>query len=301
MMAVNALRMAAVQALMGATSAGEFIFDSVVNPRELMQDEAHPVVCIYTDEGTMDLVAAMEFLTPETHTVSLSFEMFVGRGVLVTAGDGAGTVQLKFEDTDANQETYLRCLAYEILRALSASTPWAECFRSFIFRPAKDGLSEWNRGADADKGRRFALQRIVYKLEAIAEPVPGAPLNHVYDNFLTLLAQVPELADQAAFLREFITSPAVPSWEQIRRQLGMSMQELRAIGIAPVLAEETGEAPLASKITVGDERGTLDVAETTTLTEDGGVPVPLEKEVPTPEDPDQYIIEDISAHQHVAP
>lgn len=301
MMAVNALRMAAVQALMGTTSAEDFIFDSWVDPRELMQDDAHPVVCVYTDDGMMDIASATEFLTPDTSKVSLSFEMFVGRGVLVTAGDGAGTVQVDFTNTDANQETYLRCLAYEIVRALSASTPWADCFRSFIFRPSKDEWSTWNRGADADKGRRFALQRVVYKLETIAEPIPGAPLNQTYDNFLTLLAQVPELADQAAFLREFITSPAVPSWEQIRRQLGMSMQELRAIGIAPVLAEETGEAPLASTITVIDERGTLDVAETTTLTEDGGAPVPLEKEEPTPEDPDQYIIEDISAHQHVAP
>jgi hypothetical protein len=56
---------------------------------------------------------------------------------------------------------------------------WPDLWRQIWGRHAKTGLTEWDRGESADKGVRLAVLRIMYRLELMDEPTPGAPLTEL--------------------------------------------------------------------------------------------------------------------------
>lgn len=259
---VNALRICAVKALTGVTSVGDYVFDSVIDPRDLLSDEAMPVICVYADYGHRD-VEGLDMFSPKEHTVYLSFEMSVARAVTVSAGENDEQVEFEFAATDGGQETFLRCLAYEVERALLSETPWASMFRRVAFRasPAENEKWKWDRGSSAENGRRFAILRSTLNIDVISEPVPGCPLTRIWSDLFELFAADDEVAQMGEYMRALIESPAVPSWRQAQRALGLTDEGVRALGIAPVDETETGEAALATEGVITDMDGLIEVHE----------------------------------------
>ena len=87
----------------------------------------------------------------------------------------AGETEIRIPASDEGNEIYLRSLAYEVEKILlSEQSTWPELFRRLWFRASDQDFCEWDRGAIADKGRRQALLRAIYKVETIADPTPGA-------------------------------------------------------------------------------------------------------------------------------
>lgn len=244
-LAALALRICAVKALDGATSAGARVYDSDVDPRDLAADEAAPAILVYTDTGKID-VDGFD-LASAARVVDLTIDTMVARRVTVAAGTDDERATYACADTDAGHEVYLGTLAWEVERALLAATPWAELFRSLVYRASHDSLSEFDRGATAEKGRRFALRRTVYRIETIGEPIAGAALTPMWDEILSAFEADAELADLGAYLRALITSPAAPDWLQAKQALGLSLGGIRAIGLAPVFETATEPAPAATE------------------------------------------------------
>lgn len=275
-LAVLALRICAVKALTGATSVGARVYDSDVDPRDLSADEASPVIVVYADTGKMN-IDGLDLLGC-THTVELVIDSFVARQVSVAAGEGEDRVTYQCPPTDAGHELYLGALGFEITRALLGSSGWADLWRRFAFRASASELSEWDRGAHAEKGVRFAVRRTLYRIETMADPVPGAALPPLWADFVAACEADDELAELGAYLRALITLPAAPDWRQAQQALGLGLAGVRGIGLAPEFETATEPAPALAEGAVED----TDRDEAVTVTDDtatigpvGGTAVPI--------------------------
>jgi len=255
-LAVAAIKIAALRSLKGSTSAGQAVFDSAVEPFDALRDKGAPVIVIYCDSGKRQVTGRDLFSAPQV--IELSIDLFVAQAVSVDAGE----TEIRIPASDEGNEVYLRSLAYEVEKVLLAETSiWPALFRRLWFRTGPQDFCEWDRGAIADKGRRLALLRAIYKVEPIAEPVPGAEPTGVWADLLTTMEADAELADIARYWRQLIAGTVTPDWQQARIALGVTT--VRSIGLGPVLdqpAPDENAAPLASA-TLAFPGGTFEADE----------------------------------------
>jgi hypothetical protein len=76
-----------------------------------------------------------------------------------------------------------------------------ELFRGLWFRASDRDLCEWDHGAVADKGRCQALLRAIYKVDTIADPIPGTEPEGVWAELLAAMEADEELSDLARYWR----------------------------------------------------------------------------------------------------
>jgi hypothetical protein len=240
-LAVAAIKIAAVRSLKGRTSAGDAVFDSVVEPFDALRDHGAPVVVVYCDTGKRHVDGADLFGTGQV--IELSFDMFVAQAVTVDAGE----TEIRIPASDEGHEVYLRSLAYEVEKVLLADrSAWPDLFRRLWFRASTHEFCEWDRGAIAEKGRRQALLRVAYKLGTIPDPVPGAEPEGVWADLLAVMEADGELADLARYWRELIAGTATPDWQQVQAALGLSSASRRALGLGPQLSGDASASGAAS-------------------------------------------------------
>jgi hypothetical protein len=249
-LAVAAIKIAALRSLRGRTSAGQAVFDSAVEPFDALRDNGAPVVVIYCDSGRRDVQGRDLFSARQV--IDLAFDMFVAQAVTVDAGE----TEIRIPASDEGNEIYLRSLAYEVEKVLlSEQSTWPELFRGLWFRASDRDLCEWDRGAIADKGRRQALLRAIYKVETIADPTPGAEPEGVWADLLAAMEADEELSDLARYWRQLIAGTIVPEWRQAQAVLGLTLAGIRGIGIAPQDDTEVAEAAPAAEIDVSMDDG----------------------------------------------
>jgi hypothetical protein len=231
-LAVAAIKITALRSLKGRTSVGEAVFDSAVEPFDALRDQGAPVIVIYCDSGKRQVTGRELFSAPQV--IELSVDMFVAQAVTVDAGE----TEIRIPASDEGNEVYLRSLAYEVEKVLLAETSvWPALFRRLWFRSGPQDFCEWDRGAIADKGRRQALLRAVYKVEPIAEPIPGAEPAGVWADLLTTMEADVELADMARYWRQLIAGTVIPDWQQARVALGLT--GIRGIGLGQIVEDPT--------------------------------------------------------------
>ena len=266
-LAVAAFRICTVKALDGLTSAGDRVFDSVVDPRDLLGERAEPAIVVYIDAGKRNIQGRELFGAP--HTVELTIDSFIARAVAAKAGAGEEQVEFEFAAVDAAYDNYLRCLAYECEKTLIAGDgPWSKLWLQFLARASEQELTDWNRGADASKGLRFAFLRNVYRFEIIDDPTPGQALPPLWDEFLTAVEADQEFTQDGknlgAYMRKLITSPTAPTWRAAQSELGLIDGVPVAIGIGeqlspgdvvnpPALAEVDVEDKDTAEVILGDD------------------------------------------------
>jgi hypothetical protein len=249
-LAVAAIKIAALRSLKGRTSAGGAVFDSAVEPFDALRDLGAPVVVIYCDAGKRDVQGRDLFGARQV--IDLAFDMFVAQAVTVDAGE----TEIRIPASDEGNEIYLRSLAYEVEKVLlSEQSTWPELFRGLWFRASDRDLCEWDRGAIADRGRRQALLRAIYKVETIADPTPGAEPEGVWADLLAAMEADEELSDLARYWRQLIAGTIVPEWRQAQAALGLTRAGVRGIGVAPEDDTETAEAAVAAEIAASSEDG----------------------------------------------
>lgn len=249
-LAVAALRILTVKALEGATSAGAQVFDSAVDPRDLIGDRPQPTIVVYADGGKMRF--AGRDLTAPDHVVDLTIEMFIARATRVVATDGEEEIEIEYPATDAAFENRLRRLCYEIMSVLSGGAgPWAELWCRFAPRMAETE-SEWDRGADAKNGRRFNFIRLTLRVETLADPVrgDGTPITEgAWHHLLATMEADVELSDLAKDWRALITTPDLVSWRRAQAALGLTYDEVKGIGLAPLLDHQQTPGSDAAALT----------------------------------------------------
>jgi hypothetical protein len=251
-LAVAALRILTVKALEGATSAGAQVFDSAVDPRDLIGDRPQPTIVVYADGGKLRFTG--RDLGAADHVVDLTIEMFIARATRVAATDGEDEIEIEYPATDAAFENRLRRLCYEILSVLSGgSGAWPELWRRFAVRMA-EADSEWDRGADAKNGRRFNFLRLTLRVEVLADPVRGGcpPLpGGAWYALLAAMEADAELADLAKDWRALITTPDLAAWRRAQADLGLTYDEVKGIGLAPLLDHQATPDSDAAGLTGG--------------------------------------------------
>jgi len=227
-LAVAAIKIAAVRSLKGRTSVGNAVFDSAVEPFDGLRNEGAPVIVVYCDNGKREVEGRELFGARQV--IELSLDMFVARAVTVDAGE----MEIQIPASDEGNELYLRSLAYELEKVLLADpSPWPELFRRLWFRASAQDFCEWDRGAIADKGRRQALLRAIYRVEPVAEPMPGAEPEGVWADLLAAMEADFELADIARYWRQLIAGTIIPDWRQAQVALGLTAAGIGGIGLTP--------------------------------------------------------------------
>ena len=274
-LAVAALRIATVKALDGATSVGARVYDSVIDPIDMLGAQAQPSIIVYTDAGQIELRDCSIIEAPQV--VDLTIEMFIGKTITAENGD----TQLVIPANDASYENYLRCLNFEVTRALTrrdGSSSWPGLWAELVARGSQTQFSQWDRGANSEHGRRFAFLRMVYRLEVVNDPVPGAPLTDLWTRLLAAMTADTELTDISAYWQSLISTPSVPDWRQAQIELGLTDAGIKGSGIAPVFDTTTDAAPANTEISgkFPDEPAVL-VGDPTqaTIAEDDGAPVKI--------------------------
>ena len=274
-LAVAALRIATVKALDGATSVGARVYDSNVDTKDLLGDQAQPSIIVYADAGQIELRDRSLIQAPQV--VDLTIEMFVGRAVEAENGD----ITYHSPANDAGYENYLRCLTFEVNRALTrrdGSNPWPSLWAEFFVRGSQNQFSQWDRGANSEHGHRFSFLRLVYRAEVMNDPVPGADVTVLWARLFAAMDADDELADISAYWQSLISTPSAPDWRQAQIELGFTDAGIKGIGIAPVFDTTTEAAPANTEISgkFTDEPAVL-VGDPTqaTIAEHDGDPVEI--------------------------
>jgi hypothetical protein len=231
-MSINraALRIAAVLALRGRTSAGAAVFDSRADALEDVALGVNvPVISVYTEEDKtrdrrreVDLV--IEFAV--TSRVQLEGETHV----------------IASPETDEALELTLDVLEAEITDALMAgASEAADLFNSLV--PDIE-LRSSKRGVLAEsKDRRLAARQLLFHCHLISDRAAGAPVPVFLTRLIALMQADDFYAPAAPGLEAFINRDF--GWNQGTRDmgyLGFDRWSAKATGIVP---DPENAAPLA--------------------------------------------------------
>lgn len=248
-LAVAAARILTVKALDGATTAGKRVFDSEVDPRDLLGPNAEPTIVVMAERGKRN--GAGRELFGSDQSVELAIELFVAKATKVSGKTPDDEIfEVEYPATDAAHENRLRRLAYEIDTTLAgALSPWGDLWRLFVVCGTSGEESHWDRGADAHQGRRFNFMRLVYRVDILSDPARGAPLEPAWERLISLMEADAELAMIGKDWRSLITTPDLPTWRLQMQAQGLTYAELSAIGLAPFLDHQlTNEAEAAGLV-----------------------------------------------------
>lgn len=229
-----ALRTATIEALRGATFAGDQVFDSAIQPLdELVNGSPVPLITVSVDD-TETRMSGLDFLMADL-SLDLVIELAVATFIRAEAPDGGVMVEVTVPYTDDGLEWTLDLMERQIFRRLAEDALWPTLWRDLACKCTKRVT---RRGADSAKGAKFAARQIVLTLNPLLEPPPGgAPaIGSVFGRFLAALP-APGLQSQAPLLRKVLIGEALPPWDQAAAMLGISPSSAEAIGVG---AEETG-------------------------------------------------------------
>jgi len=172
--------MAATRALMGATIAGERIFDSAILAiDQIAQNQPLPFVTVSSEDE--DAKPSGTDIWSGDGTIDLVIEVGISKAVQLEDNQGAA---LLFETTDANLELTLGVLMRQITAALfgRGGGKWGDAFRSFV--SAVETISV-KRGVPIEGGTRFAARQAVIRIRTIADPpfgpvIAGTPFDKFF-------------------------------------------------------------------------------------------------------------------------
>lgn len=239
------MRLATCRALKGATMAGDRVFDSAIDPIDMtIAQLRQPIVIVTTDDHVIEKVEGRD-LTGASVACELVIEAAIAARVELPAGDeGEPEAMIQIPHTDEGMEMMLDLLEHQIIAALlHGRSEWSRVWVKMVPRVTRR-LSR--RGADTDKGVRFAARQIVLTCDLIEAPVPGAPISAgtSWHALLAAMEADTELAPIAGVLRSTIEGEPLADWRRAAVMLGVSLETANALGIGPILDLSDDPAPL---------------------------------------------------------
>ncbi len=236
MLARIALRIAAVEALKGKTQVGDNVFDSRIGALDVSADGTlrtnmdRPFIVVYSEAAKSDKDDLNVRNLYDNGLTELLFET----GVTTTMTDtnqetGESVTVTGIPASDEAFEFLLDMVVRQIVDALGApDDEWADIFRDLIYRVDKVERAR----TSGEDGTRFAAQQINLTVELIEDPVRGEPLDEdgTFARFLAKLETMPTpYPIYAAMMRAQIEGENKP-WETVQRRLGLTRDELQALG-----------------------------------------------------------------------
>jgi|SRR6188768_1092589 len=261
-------RMAAVAALRGSTWADDRVFDSDNTPLSqalTLNAAAKPYIVVYTDSDSR-----MDQNGTDLYGMTRELNLVLEIGVASKIEGKTGEETIKTPLTDEGMELALDMVEDQALAALfgDAQSGWAELLKGLIMRVQR---VSGQRGASADRDRRWAARQVSIVCDVVSDLPPGVPVphDHPIQLFVRTSDDYPDAQMQpvADICKAIMGAAAAPKWEQVQATFGVRRIALRASGLAPLssdmltrfatmhgddLTDKKGEAPILRKIGADD-------------------------------------------------
>lgn len=240
----TALRIAAVEAILGKTLAVDRVFDSAIDAldAQLNEEERRPIITVTTDDDVRQ--GKVRDTWSNDRKIDLVIEIAVASKVTAEG--------IVIPETDFGLEWSLDIIEHQIERALfSEDSAWGKVFMGLVLETA-----DWKsrRGASADAGLRFAARQINITLDVVQAPLPGEAITEgPYQDLFTAMAGQPDRVELGSLLRAVLEGTDKPEWERLSEAIGLRRAEAASIGIAPVDLTEAGEPAEMEQSTIIDD------------------------------------------------
>lgn len=217
-----AVRLATIRALKGRTYAGENVFDSKMQPLDLVAVTGgfEFVIIVTTDDDTAEIEG--RDLRAGDHKLELVIEVAATAKLTVEAEEGGMTEVLTVPSSDAGLEASINIIGWQIMRALTADGgEWGDLWRGLVVRVHEVASK---RGADEANGVRYAARQWILKLDHIAEPEPGVTpaSGDLWGRTVAMMKDDPEFAAIGKIIETTITADQPEPWERVRALLGLA-------------------------------------------------------------------------------
>jgi hypothetical protein len=259
-----AVRFATIRALKGRTFAEDRVFDSKINPVNLVaRNESKPVIIVTTDDDNIDITG--KSLRAGNHKLELVIEIAVTQKIEVEVENGDKTEVITIPASDAGREATVGLIGWQIAKALSADGGnWGNIWRTLVTNV--HSISS-RRGADEENGVRYAARQYIYSLDHIDEPTPGeTPCEGgAWEKILTAMKGDADYAGVAKLIEAEITGGDYMPWEIARGHLGIADDVAEIIGTNPIKIDEIvplSAIDLTDEFTIDERRANeIDGAE----------------------------------------
>jgi hypothetical protein len=245
-----AIRWTLWRALYGKTYAGERVYDSAVAPIEdMVSEEPHPFLTISTEDESGE-VSGHNF-AEAGRTLDVNVEIALATELRMSGRPNV-------PHTDEGLEMAINLIGRQVMYVLQADpSPWADLFRSFACTGKK---LHTRRGADVEKGIRFAARQVTLTVEPIHEPEFGVAPSGLWARLIAEMREDDILSIYADTLHDAIVGGSVPIWRRPLARLGLTNEGASAAGIGPLIP---GEAPpIAGELSSdGDQLGFTETPE----------------------------------------
>lgn len=250
-----ALRLAAVEALKGATLVGDNVLDSEIGAVDIAADgslrteEEKPFIAVYTDGSKAEDDLASRALHKSGH-LSLVLEYGITAAMAVTDDEtGESTVMAGIPATDDGLEFKLDLIGYQISAALTdPDNEWAEIWRALGGNVQK---IERRRAADGSGGARVAAHQMTITLDLMMDPVRKEPLRETATMAIflakALASENPVLVKKAQAMQAAIAGSG-PDWKLDQARYGLTADEACAMQVVPV----PGAAEAITEVAIND-------------------------------------------------
>lgn len=217
-----AIRLATIRALKGRTFAGEKVFDSKIDPINLIASTGGYEFAVVVTTDDDDISIEGRDLFAGDHKMELVIEVAATAPLTVETGEGEQAEAITIPPTDAGLEITLNLIGWQIGRALAAGGgEWGDLWRRLVMRV--DNIAS-RRGASEENGVRYAARQYIYRIDHIAEPEPGiAPTEgSLWAQAIAMLKADPDYAPIGKVIESTIVSDTPEPWERVRAALGLA-------------------------------------------------------------------------------
>jgi hypothetical protein len=238
-LAALAVRVATLRAIKGRTFAGANVYDSTINPLNLVLEHSGKdfVVVVMTDDDSVTIEGRDLFAGD--HRMELIIVVAATAEMVVRTDDGEVERDVVIAATDAGLEAQLNILGWQIMRALQAGGgEWGDLWRTIVLRV--NNVSCY-RGGDESNGIRYAARQYVFQIDTIAEPEPGTALSGVWGRIIEMLRDDDEYDAVADVIDAVVTDGPMPPWERIRASLGLARDASEHFSEWPLEPEEVSK------------------------------------------------------------
>lgn len=254
-----ALRRACVLALKGHTLAGDNVLDSEIGAVDVDESGNLAVInrgkfiAIYTDRA--EAMSPDGRMLYENGSTLLRIEFGITEKMTIEEEDPDNpgkmirSVVAGIPFTSSAAEDYLDLLGRQVMSALShPDREAANIFRGLFYSIVK---IDRQRESD-DKGQRVAAQQIALTGELLPDPITleDAPANGPFARLLALLnAGTGDDRRMAAMMLAEL-QPDGEAWRKQQEWLGLTQDELLAVGLGPSADDVDREMPELSDISI---------------------------------------------------
>jgi hypothetical protein len=270
MLSLDALRLTTIKTLMGRTWAGARVFDSPANPANLrIEEERAPFVAVYVDDGDLgegpegepETFVSFGLTPPEVWLIiqcgvatSIAIDPATGKPVnydldgnpINDEGERVDPAAITtLAETDAAAEMQIGFLATQAINALLATDNlWGELWRQYTAAGLRK--VEVRRGGNdmpGTEGVRFASRLMRLRVQVLPTPPQGSelPENGWWARFFAMTEADADSRDLGRLMKAHMTllgGGMLVDWRRAQKELGVSEETIRELGISPVITPE---------------------------------------------------------------